>query len=228
MPPSVPRVARQLGFKYVSSLYGRFPALCRTLVATRREHERLSKLRVRAALQAALAEEPPPTLKEVAHRLGHKTAGSIALSFPVLCRALVARSQQQHRKQLEQVRSALQAALKEQTPPLKQTLANRTGLTRGYLATLFPGLWRRLGARSREHQKQEAEKRRQMLRQEVREIVGELLTKGTPPTRRLVRSMITRSPIKGGHLIVREIKQAEDEVRRQLLPPIQAGDQRRA
>jgi ribosomal protein L17 len=59
---------------------------------------------------------------------------------------------------------------------------------------------------------QEAEKKRQMLRQEAREIAQALLKTGTPPTRRLVGSMIARSPIKTSHLIAKEIRKVIEEV----------------
>jgi len=58
---------------------------------------------------------------------------------------------------------------------------------------------------------QEAEKKRQMLRHEAREIARGLLKTGTPPTRRLVASMIARSPIKTSHLISKEIRKVEEE-----------------
>jgi len=96
-----------------------------------------------------------------------------------------------------------------------QAVASRVGLTRRYLTELFSGLWQRLGARSKEHRMQEAERKRQMLRQEAREIARGLLKTETPPTRRLVASMIARSPIKTSHLITKEIRRVEQEVQNQ-------------
>jgi hypothetical protein len=57
----------------------------------------------------------------------------------------------------------------------------------------------------------EAERKRQMLRQEAREIARGLLKTGTPPTRRLVATMIVRSPIRTCHLITKEIRKVEEE-----------------
>jgi len=213
-PPSVPAIAQQFGFKYVSSLYQRFPVLCRKLAATRREHERRRKLRIGAALRAALIEEPPPTLKQVAHRLGYRAISSFRHSFSSLCRALAVHVRNHCQQRKNQIRAALKVALEEDPPPLMQTVARSLGLARSYLAALFPRLWQRLGARSREYRMQEAEKKRQMLRQEAREIAQALLKTGTPPTRRLVGSMIARSPIKTSHLIAKEIRKVIEEVQK--------------
>jgi len=211
-PPSIESVALQLGFKYVSSLYSMFPVLSRTLTAARRKCGKLHRLRVKAALRTAFAEDPTTTLQRIANRLGYRTPGSLRRWFPILCRTLAARGRKHQQKRLPRIKAALQAALKEEPPPVKHAVASKVGFSRGYLAMLFPHIWRRLGARSREHRKQEAEKRRQALRQEVREIVRGLLKAGTPPTRRIVSSMIARSPIKNGHLITSEIGRVKEEL----------------
>ena len=213
-PPSVPAIAAQLGFKYVASLYRRFPVLCRRLAAIRRRHQGRRRLRIEAAFRAALTEEPPPTLKQVAHRLGYKTTRPYDRHFSSLLKTVAAHARNHRQQQKTQIRAVLEAALKEEPPPLMQTVANRVGLTRGYLTELFSGLWQRLGARSKEHRMQEAERKRQMLRQEAREIAQALLKTGTPPTRRLVGSMIARSPIKTSHLITKEIRKVEEELQK--------------
>ncbi len=211
-PPSVERVARELGFKYASGLYSRFPMLCQTLTVARRKYGKLRRLRVEATLKNALAEEPPPTLKQVANRLELTTPISLRDWFPDLCRLLVARRPKYCKERLARVRTTLLAALREEPPPLMKSVASRVGLSRSYLTMLFPSICRRLRARSAGHRKQEAETRRERLRQEAREIARKLLRAGTPPTRKRVMSMITRSPIKCGHLLIPEIRKVEVEV----------------
>ena len=213
-PPSVPAIAEQLGFKYVASLYRRFPVLCRRLAAIRREHRRRRRLRIETAFRAALTEEPAPTLKQVAYRLGYKTTRPYDHYFSSLLKTVAAHARNHRQQQKSQIRAVLEAALKEDPPPLMQTVARRVGLTRGYLTELFPGLWQRLGARSKDHRMREAERKRQMLRQEAREIARGLLKTGTPPTRRLVATMIVRSPIRTCHLITKEIRKVEEELQK--------------
>ena len=53
-----------------------------------------------------------------------------------------------------------------------------------------------------------------MLQEEAREIAQRLLKTGTPPTRRMVKSMITRSPIKSSYLIDKEIRKVRAEVQK--------------
>src|SRR5208282_1058314 len=150
--------------------------------------------------------------KQVAHGLGYKSTRPYERYFPSLLKTVAAHARNHRQQQKSQIRSVLEAALKEDPPPLMQTVARRVGLTRGYLTELFSGLWQRLGARSKEHRMREAERKRQMLRREAREIAQELLKTGTPPTRRLVSSMIARSPIKTSHLITKEIRRVEEEL----------------
>jgi hypothetical protein len=214
-PPSADKVALELGLKHGSSLYRRFPILCRTLVVVRRNYTKLRRLRIEATLKSALAEDPPPTLKQIANRLGLRTPILLHQWFPNLCKLLAARRPEYHKKRLARIRIRLQAALKEDLAPLLQAIAARVGLDRSYLAMLFPDIWRRLRARSAEQRTRETKLRRETLRQEVREITQKLLKTGTPPTRRRVASMITESPIKFGPLLIPEIRKLEAEVRGQ-------------
>ena len=212
-PPSADKVALELGFKHGSSLYARFPSLCRMLVVARRKNRKLRRFRVETTLQSALAENPPPTLKQIANRLGYKSPVSLHQWFPSLCRSLTAHRAKYHKERLERVSAVLQAALQENPAPLLEAIARRIGLCCGYLGTLFPDIWRRLASRSAEHRKQETEFRRETLRQEVREITRKLLTKGSRPTRKRVKSMITRSPINCASFLTTEIRKVEEEVR---------------
>jgi hypothetical protein len=214
-PPSADKVALELGLKHGSSLYTRFPVLCRTLAVVRRNYTKLRRLRVEATLKSALAEDPPPTLKQIANRLELRTPILLHQWFPNLCKLLAARRPEYHRERLARIRTRLQATLREDPAPMLQTIASRVGITRSYLATLFPDIWPRLGARSAEQRRRETKLRREALRQEVREITQKLLKTGTPPTRRRVASMITQSPIKFGPLLIPVIRKVEAEVRGQ-------------
>jgi plasmid stability protein len=213
-PPSLRAVAMELGYKYAASLYRWFPILCRRLVAKRREHAERRRRQIEAAFRAALTEEPAPTLKQVAHRLGYKAGRPYNRHFSPLFKRVAARVRSDLQQQKNKIRSVLEAALKEEPPPLMHTIARRVGLTRSYLTALFSDLWQRLGARSKVHRMQESARKREMLQQEAREITKQLLKSGTPPTRRMVQSMITRSPIKSSYLIDKEIRKAVEELQR--------------
>jgi len=72
-PPSVRSVVRELGLHEERNLYSQFPALCQRLVAARRRYGELRRRRVDRVLQRALVENPPPTLGDLANRLGYKS-----------------------------------------------------------------------------------------------------------------------------------------------------------
>ena len=213
-PPTLRDVAIKLGYGNATSLYRWFPILCRRLAAKRREHGRRRRLHIEAAFRTALTEEPAPTLKQVAHRLGYKGGRPYSRYFSPLLKTLAAHARKHRQQQKNKIRAVLEAALKEEPPPLMHTVARRAGFTRAHLAALFPGLWRRLGDRSKEHRVREAERKRQMLQQEAHEIALRLLRTGTPPTRRLVGLMIARSPIKSSYLIDKEIRRVRAEVQK--------------
>ena len=61
------------GFQTEDPLTARFPDLCRAIKAKRAEVWAVRRSMLPVALEAALSEEPPPTLEQIAHRLGYSS-----------------------------------------------------------------------------------------------------------------------------------------------------------
>jgi hypothetical protein len=91
MPLPLHRIALSLGYQTGDPLTARFPDLCRAIKAKRAEVWAARRSILPVALEAALSEEPPPTLERVAHRLGYSSDSSICDREPQLCAKLAAR-----------------------------------------------------------------------------------------------------------------------------------------
>ena len=102
---------------------------------------RLKKENVLKILLAALEEIPPPSLKEIAERLGYSSSLTLSRYFPEVCDQIVANYRQSERgkekgkfstKRLQEddvIQSALEAALKENLPPSLTHIGKRLGYT---------------------------------------------------------------------------------------------------
>ena len=103
--PSVAEVARRLQFRRTQTLVSREPEFCKQIAlrrrqsglrpsATRQLYPRSERHRVEAILRTYLAEESPPSINEIASKLGYMGNGGIRERFPELCDAIVAKRQQ--------------------------------------------------------------------------------------------------------------------------------------
>src|SRR5258708_39605 len=140
-PPSIHEVAQRLGYRSACPLRSRFPELCRAITEKHQNHnplnrKRMSSVELRQALEAILAsnEEPPPSIHEVAQRLGYRGAHELHRRFPELANAIVTKCQQYNpsrKKRLSTVelQQALEGILasNEEPPPSIQEGSNRLG-----------------------------------------------------------------------------------------------------
>jgi len=212
-PPSIREVSLSLGLQRSSSwLVKRFPEQCRALVQRSKEYRQNRRLEIENILRAALTEEPPPTIKELAKRIGHRGGSTLRLWFPDLYGVLAERSSHRRDSRLAQIQSVLETAVKEEPPPSGESVAARIGVTSSHLSKLFPEIWRELVARYAIHKRSEHAKNRHLFLQQVRNVAQELLRAGKYPSRRRVRSLITESNLQGNHLIPDEVKRVVDEL----------------
>jgi len=212
-PPSIRDVSLILGLQEASCLVDRFPGPCCALVERSREYRRNRRLKVEQVLRTALIEEPPPTVKEVAKRVGHRSGQMLRLWFPDLYRALAARASQRRDWRLANIRAVLEVAVTQEPPPSGEAVAAKAGVTSSYLRDLFPCLWRELVARHATFRSQSYAKNRQRFQEEARRIARELLIAGKYPSRRRVQALLPESKLNGAHLIVCEVKKVVGEFR---------------
>jgi AraC-like DNA-binding protein len=150
-PPSINEVAKRLGYRDRVPLYKRFPELCHAITARHQKLDpnfrRLHKQRIRAdelqqALEAALMgdEEPPPSVEEVAKRLGYRSSSILYNRFPGLCRAITSRHLEQY--SIEHLQRELEAVLESADSfPSPDEVAQRLGCPGRMLREQFPELW---------------------------------------------------------------------------------------
>ena len=210
-PPSLHDVSLALGLPGASWLAKRFPEPCRALMQRSREYRQNCHLNAEQVLRAALIEEPPPTVKDVAKRVGHPIGQTMRRWFPDLYGAMAERASRRRDWWLEKIRSVIEVATAEEPPCSGKAIAARVGIGCGYARKLFPHLWLRLVARHTAYKRLEDAKNRQTFQEEVRRIALDLLKAGKYPSRRRVLLLLPESKLNGLHLVVREAQKAVAE-----------------
>jgi hypothetical protein len=101
-----------------------------------------------AVLESALAEDPPPSLAQIASRLGY-AGGTMRDVEPELCGKLVARRREFAERSRQALRHQLDGMLKEEPPPSLREVHARLGITHNVLYENFPEIHRAIVARHR-------------------------------------------------------------------------------
>jgi len=149
MPLPIHRSAAAFGYWAADALITRFPDLCRAINAKRAQARARRRSAVLIELEAALREDPPPTLKEVAHRLGYVSGTAIRAVEPHLCAKLLARRRAIVEDARRELRRQLEAVLQEDPPPSLRQAHVRFGIKPESTYCHFPELCRAIAARHR-------------------------------------------------------------------------------
>jgi hypothetical protein len=149
--PSIPELARRLGYKRDESLRQVDRALCRRITAKHRASRRTHWWRrpgakriceidaIRSALEQSLAQDPPVSARRIAAKLGYSNAGLIQRKFPDHCRAIAQKLEEWKKRRLEELRQVADAASHEEPPPTLYDLSRRLGFkTSSQLRYHFP------------------------------------------------------------------------------------------
>lgn len=187
-PPSLAEIAGRLGYRSFRHLRRCAPEIFdvinRNYLTSERGraarsglHRRLqSKARIEAALTAALNENPPPTLDQVAQSLGYKHGLSIKASFPALCNALNRKHPTRLSLRAHMVESELKKSLQSPMPEDLLTVAKRLGYRSShYLGLTHRDLCKRIRVRYEAHKKA-------ILLADVRIQLDAVLSETPPPT----------------------------------------------
>jgi hypothetical protein len=73
--------------------------------------------KIRRALEAALDQEEPPSLRNIATRLGFRGFDSLTYRFPDLTKAVVAKRAERWSARIRTAEAVLKTALHEDPPP---------------------------------------------------------------------------------------------------------------
>ena len=209
-PRALQALALDLGFRYSSALYHRFPELCQAMVRKNRRWRQSEDDKIRHTLSQAATENPPPSMKEVAARLGY-SATALRARFPELSAALAARKPESQLLDQERWRARLEAALLDRPASLAD-VAQSVGRSVGHLRSLFPQLWRRISARYAEAKKQAAVQTRLRFCAEIRTAVIGLHEHGIHPSRKRVFAAIPEPSMRCSHTLDKQIAETLREL----------------
>lgn len=215
-PLPIQTLFQKLGYRSPSRGRNWFPDLC---AATRTKRQHRVEI-YRQALLTALTEEPPPTIVQVARRLGITVPQLyLRLACRELCKALAARSPGRRRFEKAKTEEALARALDEPPVPLV-VLASRLGKDANRLRVTCPDLCRRLRVRYMAHRSLEQQQIRLVYENAVRHAIGEITHAGEYPSLQRTFSFISkRNPsLTSPHLTNLAIKR----IRMKLGQPAQA------
>lgn len=163
--PSVPELAKRLGYKRPERLRQVSPDLCRLTKRHRACHrthwwrepgaKRICELdRIRALLEHSLEQDPPISVRCIAAKLGYSAgnAGFIHRCFPDLCQSIAKRQEEWKQRRRGELRVVVAAAIPEEPPPTLHDLSRRLGFqTSTTLRSWVPDLADRLLRERAEH-----------------------------------------------------------------------------
>jgi TniQ len=162
-PPSPAEVTNRLRYCRTSMLRRAHPELCQQIegryTAFRQEQRRLQMdegvkdgLVAERIIGAALQEYPPPSVREVARRLGYSQHHQLERHFPGPYRQILDRRDKYQKQIDEAVRNCFQSAMSEEPPPRISELERRLGfISVSALKTKYPDLCDALKARRSEY-----------------------------------------------------------------------------
>jgi DNA-binding XRE family transcriptional regulator len=190
-PLPIQKLFQKLGYRSPSRGRNWFPDLC---AATKAKREQRVEI-YRQALLAALTEEPPPTIAQVALRLGVSVPQlCLRLASRGLCKALAARSPDRRRFEKTKTEEALRRASEEPPVPLV-IVASRLRKDPNRLRVVFPDLCRRLRARYMAHRSLEQQRVRLVYEDAVRQAIGEIADAAEYPSlQRTFSFILKRNP----------------------------------
>jgi transcriptional regulator with XRE-family HTH domain len=143
MPPSsLQDVAARLD-RDANTLRYWFADLCKAIAERYAEYKKTSLAKswkeIEIVLLMILNEEKPPSMAQVATRLGYDVK-TLTKHYPGLCREISARHAGNYKIRWEEIKGTLQTALAEYPPPSLLRLAERLGLSKSSLYEHFPNL----------------------------------------------------------------------------------------
>jgi AraC-like DNA-binding protein len=148
-PPSTKHLSIRLGYADDRLMRNRFPDLCAAIGLKRRDWKSSLPVRIRPAIQEALLEDPPPSLLQIARRVGIDTITTLKKHCPSLPHKLAARQAAFGHARDAHRRAVLEQALTENPAPCLAAVAKRLRLSRCTLNVQFHDLCAAIGERYR-------------------------------------------------------------------------------
>jgi hypothetical protein len=153
IPVPVYRSAKAFGFETEDPVTARFPDLCQAIKAKRAAVQVARRRTAASALKAALSENPPPTVEQVASRVGYGSENSMRAWEPRLCARLIERRRKFAEQSKKALKKRLKSVLKENPPPSLREVYTRLGITRAISYGNFAEIHRAIAARHERFQR---------------------------------------------------------------------------
>lgn len=191
-PLSLKEIASTLGYKAPQAIRERFPELCRAITAKRKQQPLRGKEKLRLALEDARTESPPPSLMQIARRLGFSSEAVLLTAYPEMC----ASHRQWRRAWFEEQRGHLRVSIREwiaaQPAPTMTSVCLHFDISSCYFQSRFPEEKAEVVRRSAERTRMDSERRAVLMRKEVFEIVRKLHEERIFPSLSRVKSALSQ------------------------------------
>jgi hypothetical protein len=209
-PIPVRRIAAQLGYSGGNAgfIHRCFPDLCQSITKRLEAWEKRRTEELRAVVIAAIAELPPPTLRDLSHRLGFQTSTTLRYWVPDLADQLLKNRAEHMAAEKARCHAVLTAVLSECPAPTLNSVARRLQCSNSFLNEHHPELCHAIAARHSREQKQMKGQRLRFLDDEVLEIARKLRARGLNPTQPRIVSLLRAGSIKQWGPVQRAVKRA--------------------
>jgi hypothetical protein len=209
-PIPITQIAAQLGHESPQRLQTHFPELCKAIAQKAAECRRKSRERLRVALVSAIAEDPPPTARSLAKRMGCSQS-ALDYHFPDLCRKLQATRKAWKASEREAIRLRIDTLATEMKDASVREICLKAGVTSEFLLTNFPALYKQIASKHMARVNELRQQRRAVLHLDVQRAVVGLSRVGVTPTLSQVIPLLSAEAARDWNRIRQEIS---DTIRR--------------
>jgi hypothetical protein len=175
-------IAASLGYVNGGYIERRFRELCHAIREKIRQEKESRIGAMQMALKNALNEEPPPSLDEMAKRLGYSGSRILRSYFSSLCDKILTRRRSHRKLQLLELKKKLQAVLLENPAPCIAGVCRRVNVQPRVLQRLYPHEYASIRSRYVRTSREIRERRQQQLRQDVHRAIEKLHREGKCPS----------------------------------------------
>ena len=216
-PTPISRIAAELGYESECRLRTHFPELCEAIARKQARNRQVQRERFRTVLIDAISEEPPPAMVSLERRLG-SSPGRLKHHFPDLCRRLLNARKAWKATELDAIRTRTEVLATEMKGASVPDICRAAGIKQMFLFTHFPVLYKQIVSEYFEYRAALRQRRRAVLRNDVRKAVITLSHKGLHATVNNVYRLLSDEAAKDWKLIQLEIDLAIRELNCELEP----------
>lgn len=189
-PRSLYQLAVNIGYVNEGYIQRKFPQICGAIRQKIRKNNEERICKMERALEDALTDEPSPSLDDLRRRLGYSCSTVLKNHFPVLYDEILARRRLHRRQKILELKMTLRSTLLDVPAPSFVSLCKTLKTPEHTLAKMCPCECASIRARYRQAREETSARRKEQLRQEVRQIIQRLHGEGKYPTIKQVRILL--------------------------------------